>query len=334
MKNLQEATERICELKGSLVALDALVPALIEALGGSTRARLMNAFDAHAEAARTVLLYADVSDLVLATFERDIARDRAVVLSQVPLDPSAQPPVSLDTPLIATTRVASFAHAHLLETTNGFLFRCAHRLFLVSSRQAFAGSTEAHRPDRVEIGVHIDPLDLTRHTVVSLPLLRDGMPLWRQAGNEGDAIAALEIPASCLPDGATVSAFDESHLEARGERIAVGDALVIACFPAGLHDAVHHLAVARSASIASDYGVRFQGQDCFLTDARTSRGSSGSPVLRRRLNDGASAPSWQLIGVHSTRAGMSARDAFQDETMGLHCARYADKLPALVGVQR
>ncbi len=32
MKNLQEATERICELKGALMALNTLVPAVIEAL--------------------------------------------------------------------------------------------------------------------------------------------------------------------------------------------------------------------------------------------------------------------------------------------------------------
>ena len=83
MKNLQDATERICELKGSLVAMDALVPAVIEALSTPTRARLMAAFDAHAEAARTVLLYADVSDFVLATFERDVARNRALVRSDV-----------------------------------------------------------------------------------------------------------------------------------------------------------------------------------------------------------------------------------------------------------
>ena len=52
MKNLQEATERICELKGSLVALDALVPALIEALPASAR------------------------EAMLATFERDVERNR------------------------------------------------------------------------------------------------------------------------------------------------------------------------------------------------------------------------------------------------------------------
>lgn len=79
MKNLQEATERICELKGSLIALDALVPALIEALPASARARLAASFEARAEAARTILLHADISDVVLATFERDVARNRALL---------------------------------------------------------------------------------------------------------------------------------------------------------------------------------------------------------------------------------------------------------------
>jgi len=79
MKNLQEATERICELKGSLVALDALVPALIEAMPPSARESMLAAFEARAEAARTVLLHADISDVVLATFERDVARSRALL---------------------------------------------------------------------------------------------------------------------------------------------------------------------------------------------------------------------------------------------------------------
>ena len=79
LKNLQQATERICELKGSLIALDALVPALIEALPASARAKLMESFDVRAEAARAVMLHADISDVVLATFERDVARNRAVL---------------------------------------------------------------------------------------------------------------------------------------------------------------------------------------------------------------------------------------------------------------
>ena len=79
MKNLQEATERICELKGSLVELDALVPAILEVISASSRARLLESFDAHAEAARTVMLHADISEVVLATFERDVLRHRALL---------------------------------------------------------------------------------------------------------------------------------------------------------------------------------------------------------------------------------------------------------------
>lgn len=92
MKNLQEATERICELKGSLVALDALVPALIEALPASAREAMLATFEARAEAARTVLLHADISDVVLATFERDVERNRDLLrLARPAVGSSAHP---------------------------------------------------------------------------------------------------------------------------------------------------------------------------------------------------------------------------------------------------
>jgi hypothetical protein len=84
MKNLQEATERICELKGSLVALDALLPALIDSLAANDRARLEAAFETRAEAARTVMLNADISDLVLGTFERDVGRYRLLLRNPRP----------------------------------------------------------------------------------------------------------------------------------------------------------------------------------------------------------------------------------------------------------
>jgi hypothetical protein len=141
----------------------------------------------------------------------------------------------------------------------------------------------------------------------------------------------MEMPSATLPVDAVLRAFDETHLEAREEGVAIGDGLTIVGFPLGFHDAVHHLAVTRSASVASAYGIRFQQRGCFLTDARTHRGSSGSPVVRRRANDASAAvtPCWQLLGVHSTRMDMRAGDQARDESLGLNCAWYADVLPAL-----
>lgn len=333
MKNLQEATERICELKGSLVALDALVLAAIGTLSESTRASFMDSFDAHAEAARTVMLHADISDVVLATFERDAARNRAMLESSDRPDPSAAHAGPVDALLLTTTRITTFAGACVLTSATGFFFRYSDRLFLVSNRHVFADAASSHFPDRIDIGLHTDTQDLTRHAVVSLPLYRDGLGLWREATDSGGAVdvAAMEIPAGCLPVDAVLRAFDPTHLETREEEVAIGDALTIPGFPLGFHDTVHHLAVARSASVASAYGVRFQRQGCFLTDARTHRGSSGSPVVRRRTRGGSAATSlsWQLLGVHSTRMDMSTRDETLDESLGLNCAWYADVLVTL-----
>ncbi len=333
MKNLQEATERICELKGSLIALDALVPALVESLSASTRERLATSFDAHAEAARTVMLNADISDVVLASFERDVARNRAVLQASAGTPRGGAAGATVDALLLSTTHITTFATTQMLSSASGFFYRRGERLFLVTNRHVFCDAASSHFPDRIEIGVHTDTQDLTRHALLSLPLVRDGLRLWREATDSGGTVdvAVMEIPAGHLPADAVMQAFDESHLQARGEGVAIGDALTIVGFPLGFHDTIHHLAVARTASIASAYGVRFQRQGCFLTDARTHRGSSGSPVVRRRMRDEAQAglSSWQLLGVHSTRMDMGPRDRTQDESLGLNCAWYADVLVAL-----
>lgn len=87
MKNLQEATEKICELKGSLVALDALVTALLQQMPEQARAELMRAFTVNTEVARTVLLNAPISDFTVAAFERDVSR-MSVFLAKAPGSPA------------------------------------------------------------------------------------------------------------------------------------------------------------------------------------------------------------------------------------------------------
>ena len=142
-------------------------------------------------------------------------------------------------------------------------------------------------------------------------------------------VAVLELDRATLPAGSIIQAFGPQHLPDRFERFRVGDRLAIPGFPLGFFDTVHHLPVVRQASVASSYGVRFQGQGYFLTDARMHRGSSGSPVLARLEPTSGDRPSWCLMGVHSSRMDMATRDLVQDESLGLNCAWYADVLMAL-----
>jgi len=81
MKNLQEATERICDLKGSLVALDALVTALLGNLPAALRPELLRTFEGNAEVARTVLLHTPISEHTITAFERDVQRMSALIQS-------------------------------------------------------------------------------------------------------------------------------------------------------------------------------------------------------------------------------------------------------------
>lgn len=237
--------------------------------------------------------------------------------------------------LLTTTRINAWLGSRCLSGASGFFFRTDARLFLASNRHVFADVQSGHYPDRLEIELHTDARDLTRCAAFSIPLYANGLGLWRQASDVAGNVdvAMIEIDIARLPTPVVLQAFEAEHLEPRGERVTVGDILAVIGFPLGFHDTVHHLAVARTASIASAYGVRFQQQGYFLTDARTHRGSSGAPVLRRRRHaaaDDDSPRSWQLLGIHSTRMDMSTRDRVADESLGLNCAWYAGVLKTLV----
>ena len=109
----------------------------------------------------------------------------------------------------------------------------------------------------------------------------------------------------------------------------MGNFVLLRAFGLGFHDTLHHLPVVRQAVVASSFGVRFQGQGYFLTDARTHRGSSGAPVVMHAPSLGSDLP-WKLLGVHASRVDMRTRDLALDESLGLNCAWYADILLTLV----
>jgi hypothetical protein len=235
--------------------------------------------------------------------------------------------------LLTATQISTFAGERLLTKASGFFFARDERLYLVTSRHVVFDEPSAHRPDRIEIELHVDAIDLTRSVAFSVLLYHEGKSIWRQGQDSGGEIdvAVIELDRTALPESAHLRAFAPANLQAQPEDIEVGSSLLVVGFPLGFHDTVHHLPVVRRAAIASAFGVRFQGQGYFLTDARTHRGTSGAPVVMREpgpgRNDG-ELP-WKLLGVHSARMDMSTRDVQQDESLGLNCAWYADILMTL-----
>jgi hypothetical protein len=236
-----------------------------------------------------------------------------------------------DEALFGVTRVLTFVGSQGLTSASGFFFERDGRLFLVTSRHVLFDAPSGHAPDRIEINLHTDASDLTQLATLSILLHLDGLTQWRQARDSGGEVdvATLEIDRDAMPAGCVVRAFGPQHLAVGYDLFGLGDRLVIPGFPLGFFDTVHHLPVVRQASVASCYGVRFQGLGYFLTDARMHRGCSGSPVLARMEAGGAGRPRWCLLGVHSSRMDMATRDLALDESLGLNCAWYADVLMTL-----
>lgn len=232
--------------------------------------------------------------------------------------------------LLACTRVSTFNGQRLLTAASGFLFERGERLFFVTNRHVLVDAQNAHHPDRIDIALHTDPVDLTRFSVVSVPLYSEGKGRWRQAKDSGGDVdvAAIELDRAALPKSVVLRAFTLAHLQGPLDEIGIGTPLLVVGFPLGFYDTVHNLPVARQAAVASAFGVRFQEQGYFLTDARTHRGTSGAPVVMRDPGGDPKLP-WKLLGIHAARMDMRTREEGVDESLGLNSAWYADILRTL-----
>ncbi|PKO49328.1 MAG: trypsin [Betaproteobacteria bacterium HGW-Betaproteobacteria-4] len=232
--------------------------------------------------------------------------------------------------LLAAARISTFNDKVLLTNASGFFFERDERLFLVTSRHVVFSKSIKHYPTRIEIELHTNASNIAESTGFSIPLYRNSKSLWRQGlDTAGDIdVAVIEINRKALPTTAVYRAFSPRHLLSSLDHVEVGSSLLIVGFPLGFHDALHHTPVVRHAIIASSFGMRFQGEGFFLTDARTHRGSSGAPVVMRAAQttpDLGDLP-WMLLGIHSSRFDVGNRDLVEDEALGLNGAWYADIL--------
>ena len=235
--------------------------------------------------------------------------------------------------LLTAARVLTFEQKRPLTNASGFFFEREGRLFLVTSRHVLIDEPSKHFPDRIEIELHTDPENLSRSTGFSILLYRDGKSIWRQGVDTAGEIdvAVIEIERAALPKTSLYRAFTPKHLHNPLDQVVVGSSLLVVGFPLGFHDTLHHMPVVRHAIIASSFGLRFQGEGYFLTDARTHRGTSGAPVVMRATEQEVNAGElpWIVLGVHSSRLDVGTRDLKLDEALGLNCAWYADILMTL-----
>ena len=234
--------------------------------------------------------------------------------------------------LLTVTHVSTKSGGAVLSHATGFFFERDGQIFLVTNRHVVLSEPDNHRPDSLDIEIHIDPENVAETVQVTLPLYNGTQPLWREASDAAGTIDVVVLPiaAGTLPETAHLRAFTPQHLVEELDEVEVGTRLLVVGFPLGFHDTLHRLPVVRQAIVASAFGLRFQGSGCFLTDGRTHRGTSGAPVVSRvSSRPGRATLPYSLLGVHASRIDMGTRDQVLDESLGINCAWYADILLTL-----
>ncbi|MGB7948526.1 MAG: serine protease [Candidatus Binatia bacterium] len=241
--------------------------------------------------------------------------------------------MTIESLLLSVTRVSTLFGQQLLTNATGFFFERDGGLFLLTNRHVVLDEASDHRPNRLDIELHVDPENVAVTTQFSIPLYRGTEPLWRQGIDSAGTVdvVALELERRALPETLLLRPFTAANLVEQLDEVEVGTRVLIVGFPLGFHDTLHHLPVARQAVIASAFGLRFQGQGYFLTDARMHRGTSGAPVVARMTTprSGREDLPWMLLGVHAARMDVTNRDIELDERLNLNCAWYADVILTL-----
>ena len=239
----------------------------------------------------------------------------------------------IETLPLTAVRIETICNEQVATGASGFFFARGSELFLITSRHVVRDEPTGHRPDSLAIELHTNPVNLAEAENFTVPLYVDEKPVWRQGVDSAGEIdvAAIEIDRAALPKTVLYSAFEPGNLLNLEDAIDIGTNVVVVGFPLGFHDTLHHMPVARHAIIASSFGLRFQGEGYFLTDARTHRGMSGAPVVLHKPRPGSKTDNlpWQLLGIHSARLDIGPRDLHLDEALGLNCAWYADILMTL-----
>jgi S1-C subfamily serine protease len=109
--------------------------------------------------------------------------------------------------------------------------------------------------------------------------------------------------------------------------LSLGDSVLVLGYPMSFYDTTHNLPIAKTGTLASPFGVPFEGRPYFLIDANLQPGTSGSPVLApagslRRMIEGTQMvigmeASNHLLGIYS------AEHVMEGIELGLHVVWYS-----------
>lgn len=227
-----------------------------------------------------------------------------------------------------TTRIEIVRNDKVVGSATGFFFRDDGVEYLATNRHVVLDEKSNDFPDSLRIRLHANRSDLIQNVTVTVPLHRNLAPVWLQhpsyESNKCDVVL-IPLNENTLP-GKDLRFYQSASITCLGSDLintrdvnSFGSVVVIG-YPLGFHDELHNLPVSRNATIASCYGVDFDGLPYFLVDANLHPGTSGSPVVSSHhtlFKEGDGKEGYALFGV------LSAEHRIGSDPLGLNVVWYA-----------
>ncbi|MDX3747373.1 trypsin-like peptidase domain-containing protein [Streptomyces sp. AK08-02] len=223
-------------------------------------------------------------------------------------------------PSVQSLFLVAAVNGQQLGSATGFIVVRGEKPFLITNWHVASGrnpetgqprSNTGATPDTLHIPMLLPPRQ-DRIEWKSTPyklLNEDGSAAWLEHRRYGRRVDVVALPLGSLDEGFELHPY-QLESDAPRLRSQISDFVNIVGFPFG-RTAGGVFAIWTKGAIASEPDVNFEDLPCFLIDARTREGQSGSPVIAYSpggptvLSDGSLAgfngPVTNLLGVYSGR---------------------------------
>lgn len=230
-----------------------------------------------------------------------------------------------------TTKIQMLTSGSDSGSASGFFFRHNDTKYLATNRHVVIDEDDNFYPDSLILTLHLNKTDLTKNCIIQVALYEVGKPLWKQHPFfDQNCCDVVLVPLNSITlKDKNLELFNSTSISFIGSEIIndrpvnpSGNVMVVG-YPLGFHDELNNLPIYRRASIASAYGVNFNGLPYFLIDANLHPGTSGSPVVNSHhtlFSEGGGQSGYKLFGVHS------AEHIIDEDPLGLNVVWYASTL--------
>lgn len=225
-----------------------------------------------------------------------------------------------------------------------FFFSHDEDLFLVTNQHVVREADD-------ELRVHIrDSEDWFNTEPEDLALEHNGEPVWLTS-NEHPAADIAVIPLDFSIEEIGNAAYSPDDFVEVFYRVNAGQSALVAGYPSWVRDRETRFPVIRDCRIATPFGHFYNEQPCFLTDARSHSGLSGSPVLVPGTDVGSSGghvhlgdtgpngeqiielTNTMLLGVHSERINQPEEEYQAEGPLDLNRVWYIQLVEEIIESQ-